>query len=111
MTIQLSKVFLLDPVYLSRSLSAEICVCFHKDVHALKMLIAAPFTTGRKNQGYLNVCWASQVLLVVKNLLASAGDLTDARDVGSIPGSERSPGGGHGNPVQYSYLKNPMDRV
>ena len=32
-------------------------------------------------------------------------------DVGSIPGSGRSPGGGNGNPLQYSCLKNPMDRV
>ena len=32
------------------------------------------------------------------------------RDAGSIPGSGRSPGGGHGNPLQYSCLKNPMDR-
>ena len=31
--------------------------------------------------------------------------------VGSIPGSGRSPGGGNGNPLQYSCLKNPMDRV
>ena len=46
---------------------------------------------------------ASQVALVVKNLPANAGDI---RDVGSIPGSERSPGGGHGNPLQYSCLEN-----
>ena len=40
--------------------------------------------------------------------LASAGDI---RDMGSIPGLGRSPGGdGHGNPLQYSYLENPMDR-
>ena len=45
---------------------------------------------------------------MIKNLLASAGDL---RDVGSIPELGRSPGGGHGNPFQYSYLENPMDRV
>ena len=45
--------------------------------------------------------------LVVKNPPANAGD---ARDVGSIPGSGRSPGGGHGNLLQYSCLKNPMDR-
>ena len=45
--------------------------------------------------------------LVVKNLLANAGDV---RDAGSIPGSWRFPGGGHGNPVQYSCLENPMDR-
>ena len=44
---------------------------------------------------------------MVKNPLASAGDV---RDVGLIPGSERSPGGGHGNPLQYSCLENPMDR-
>ena len=43
---------------------------------------------------------------VVKNLLASAGD---ERDMGLIPGSGRSPGGGHGNPLQYSCLGNPMD--
>ena len=39
--------------------------------------------------------WASQVVRVVKNLLASAGDI---RDKGSIPESGRSPGGGHGHP-------------
>ena len=50
---------------------------------------------------------ASQVVLVVKNLPANAGDITDT---GSIPGSERSPGEGHGNPLQYSSLENPMDR-
>ena len=41
--------------------------------------------------------------LVVKNLPANAGDL---RDSGSIPGLERSPEGGHGNPLQYSFLEN-----
>ena len=50
---------------------------------------------------------ASQVALMVKNSPADAGDI---RDVGSIPGSERSPGGGHGNPHQYPYLENPIDR-
>ena len=49
----------------------------------------------------------SQVALVVKNLPANAGDV---RDVGSIPGSGRSPGGGNGNPLQYSCLGSPMDR-
>jgi len=44
---------------------------------------------------------------VVKNLPAIAGDI---RDVGSIPGLGRSPGGGHGNPLLYSCLENPMDR-
>ena len=41
---------------------------------------------------------------MVKHLPASAGD------AGSIPGSGRSPGGGYGNPHQYSYLENSMDR-
>ena len=49
----------------------------------------------------------SQVVLVVKNLPAIAGDI---RDVGSIPGLGRSPGGEHGHPLQYSCLENPMDR-
>ena len=44
---------------------------------------------------------------VVQNLPASAGDI---RDAGSILGSGRSPGEGHGNPLQYSCLENPMDR-
>ena len=44
---------------------------------------------------------------MVKNPPANAGDL---RDLGSIPGSGRFPGGGHGNPFQYSCLENPMDR-
>ena len=48
-----------------------------------------------------------QVDLVVKKLLANAGDI---RDIGSIPGSGRTPGGGHGNPLQDSCLENPMDR-
>ena len=45
--------------------------------------------------------------LVVKNLPATEGDV---RDMGLIPGSGRFPGRGHGNPIQYSYLENPMDR-
>ena len=45
--------------------------------------------------------------LVVKNPPANAEDI---RDVGSIPGLGRSPGRRHGNPLQYSYLGNPMDR-
>ena len=43
---------------------------------------------------------------VVKHLLPNVGA---AGDLGSIPGSRRSPGGGHGNPLQYSFLENPMD--
>ena len=50
--------------------------------------------------------WASQVALVVKNSPANAGE---KRDAGLIPGSGRS-GEGHGYPLQYSCLENPMDR-
>ena len=50
---------------------------------------------------------ASQVALVVKNPPVNAGDI---RDMGLIPESGRSPGEGHGNPLQYSCLENPMDR-
>ena len=50
--------------------------------------------------------WASQVALVVKDPPANAGDI---REIGLIPGLGRSPGGGHGTPLQYSCLENPMD--
>ena len=46
-------------------------------------------------------------MLVVKNLLANAGDV---RDTGLIPGLGRSAGGGHGNRLQHSCLENPMER-
>ena len=64
----------------------------------LGLQIKAPLSKELSLQG------ASQVALVVKNLPA------DARDSGLIPGLERSPGGGHGKPLQYSRLENPMDR-
>ena len=48
-----------------------------------------------------------QLVLVVKTPPANAGDV---RDVGSISGSGRFPGGGNGNPPQYYYLENTMDR-
>ena len=46
----------------------------------------------------------SQAVLVVEKRLANAGDI---RNASSIPGLGKSPGGGHGNPLQYSCLKNP----
>ena len=55
----------------------------------------------------LRCTWASQVDLVVQNTPASAGDV---RGAGLIPGLGRSPGGGHGNPLQSSCLESPMDR-
>ena len=50
---------------------------------------------------------ASQVALVIKNLPENEAD---ARDTNSVPGLGRSPGGRHGNPLQYSCLENSMDR-
>ena len=50
---------------------------------------------------------AFQLALVEKNSSVNVGDI---RDVGLIPGLGRFPEGGHGNPLQYSCLENPMDR-
>ena len=61
---------------------------------------------GHQTDDKLNA-WASQVWLSVKNMPASAGEV---RVLGSILGSGTSPGGGHGNPLQYSCLENPMGR-
>ena len=44
---------------------------------------------------------------MIKNPPVKVGDL---RDIGSIPGWGRSTGGGYGNPLQYTFLENPMDR-
>ena len=60
-------------------------------------------TASRKNR----YPFGSLVALMVKNLPASAGNI---RDLGSIPGSGRSPGEGDGNPLQYFCLENPKDR-
>ena len=50
---------------------------------------------------------ASQVELMIKHPCDNVGDI---RDMGKIPGLGRSPGEGHGNPLQYSCLENPKDR-
>ena len=55
----------------------------------------------------------SDLLLSAQGFLCSSvgkESACDAGDLGSIPGSGRSPGEGNGNPLQYSYLENPMDR-
>ena len=88
---------------------ASKAVCFLSLSKSLGSFSSAPSTGsvlasvsgGRPHLG------ASQVALVVKNPHANAGDI---RDVGSIPGWGRSPAVGHGNPLQYSCLENPMDR-
>ena len=63
--------------------------------------------TGSRKMNRSSEKWASQVVPGVKTPPANAGDI---RDAGSIPGLGRSPGGGHGNPLQYSGLENTMDR-
>ena len=55
----------------------------------------------------VHIYGTSDTALVVKNVPANAADI---RHVGSIPDLGRYPGGGNGNPVQYSCLENPMDR-
>ena len=60
-----------------------------------------------KKKSFSGGCGISGLALVVKNLPAVQ---VDVRDSGSIPGSGRSPGGGHGKPRQYCCLENPMDR-
>ena len=63
--------------------------------------------TGSRKMNRSSEKWASQVVLGVKNPPANAGDV---RDVGSIPGLGRSPGGGHGNSIQYPCMENSKDR-
>ena len=53
------------------------------------------------------ICFPLKVALVIKNPTTNAEDI---RNTGLIPGSGKAPGGGHGNPLQYSCLENPMDR-
>ena len=60
-----------------------------------------------KNKPVSKSLRASQMALMIKNMAANAGDI---RDTGLIPGLGISPRRGHGNPLQYSCLENPMDR-
>ena len=66
----------------------------------------SPWISRRRKQ--LDTTWTSQVVLLVKNL--PANNRLDVTDAGSFPGSGRSPGGGHDNPLQYSCLETLMDR-
>ena len=55
---------------------------------------------------YFTICWASQLVLMLKNL---PDNPEEVRDVDSIPGLRRSPEAGHGNPLQYPCQENPID--
>ena len=70
---------------------------------SISPLVISPDLTGDS----YGCSWASWVVIVVKNSLASAGDI---RDKGSIPGLGKSPGGEHGSSLQYSCLENSMGR-
>ena len=72
---------------------------------ALFLKLPRPFPKDPGNYFLPHEYRASQVVLVLKNLPAKAGDI---KDVDLIPGLGRSPGGGHGNPLQYSCLDNSM---
>ena len=86
----------------SASLSHRISAPLHK------MTSKSAFSTLPPISTFLySLHEASQVVPVVKNLPANAGHL---RDADSVPGSGRSPGGGHGNLLQFSCLEKPMDR-
>ena len=78
--------------------------CYIKLVH---FIIYIPYISDTIEYLTLTFHWASQAVLVVKKPPASAGHV---RHMGLIPGSGRSPRGGHGNPLQYSCLESPMDR-
>ena len=82
---------------------------FHCTSSDAKMLTTQDIRNGcfpkEKHAFFLNI-FNAKVVLVVKNPSANAGDIR----ADSIPGLEKSPGGGHGNPPQYSCLENSRDR-
>ena len=84
----------------------SIKVSFYSRLLWSECMLITPRNVEKKSTLWI-VLWASQMALVVKNLPTIEGDM---RDAGSICGSGRSRGGGHGHPLQYSCLENPMDR-
>ena len=81
--------------------------CLYVGSKIVRLLEEESRIVGGENREMLVKAWASQVVLIIKNPSANAGD---KRDSGLIPGSGRSPGEGNGYPLQYSCLENPMDR-
>ena len=75
-----------------------------KGLQEQECLAGLVHTQIKKNDRLMYVLWGFPGGLAVKNLPANA------RDAGSISGSGRSPGGGNGNPLQYSCLGNTLDR-
>ena len=88
-------------LHIKEQLPNYVCICFLSGMEKVHFL-------SRSNEIQLPYTFkSSQVVLVVKNLLVNAENF---RDVGSISGSGRSPGGGHNNPFQCSCLENPLDK-
>ena len=86
----------------------NIYIYIYTHTHTYPLLFGFLSNLGHhRNWGELPMLWDSQVALVVKNFPANVRDI---RYSCSIPGLGRSPGGGHGDSLQYSCLKNPMDR-
>ena len=81
------------------------CLSMCQTTHSVPQTQSQQATCGKSVLTYTECLWVSQVVLVVKNLPADPEDKRDDR--GSIPGSGRFPGGGHGNSLQYSCLENP----
>ena len=83
--------------------------CRPETSHSLVTHVKGEFWSLLIVLSWVSLLWITTLSNVIWNNLtcANAGEL---KDVSSIPGSGRSPGGGHGNPLQYSYVKNPMDR-
>ena len=97
--------FLYDVMWLYAKHRCKLVIIMYIYTYIMYIYISNPHlyvsTIGRR------VLWAPDVALVAKNLPINAGNISDA---GSTPGLGRSPGGGHGNPLQYSCLETPMDR-
>ena len=86
----------------------EVCFCFgRKIINYGVVAYSEPWFWWGVISRWVTLGTASQVTQWVKNLPAGAGD---TRDVGSVPGSGRSPGGGDGNPFEYSCLENPINK-
>ena len=77
---------------------------WHPGLHVWHLIESGDLSINVRIQGYFKIQWASPVVLSGKEYACSTGAMGD---VGSIPGSGRSPGRGHGTPLQYSCLENP----
>ena len=94
------------PIFLPGELHGQRCLAGYSSGVTKSRSQLQPFSTQNSTR-FRDHLGVSQVALVIKNLPANAGD---AGNTGSISGSGRSPGGGHGKLLQYSCLENPMDR-